>query len=58
MQKSRSFANNKMQRQKLIILSMRFIEIKQFKNLLCTTGMSDLKTNKNHKKIISVVGLQ
>jgi len=57
MQKSCSFANYKKQRQKFIIPSMTFIERELFKILLRTTGMSDLKIMKNHKEMISVVGL-
>ena len=58
MQKSHSFANYKMQRPKFIIPSMRFIETKLFKNPPRTTGVSDLKIIKNHKKMIAVVGMQ
>jgi len=58
MQKSRSFANYKTQRQKLIVPSITFIESELFKNLLCTTAISDLKIMKNHKETISMVGLQ
>jgi len=36
---------------------MTFIERELFKILLCTTGMSDLKIMKNHKEMISAVGL-
>jgi len=46
-----------MQRQTLIIPSVKFIETKLFNNPLCTTSMCDLKIIKNHK-LISVVGLQ
>ena len=48
----------KTQQHKLIIPSVRFIETKLFKNPLCTTGVCDLKIIKNHKMMISVVGLQ
>ena len=51
------FWDHKMQRQTLIIPSVKFIETKLFNNPLCTTSMCDLKIIKNHK-LISVVGLQ